>query len=261
MKRLAFLCLSLMLVFACARLTASAQGNVCTAKLAQLPQASELKGFQLGMTMEQVKARVPHIVFGRVDKFGVVKTSINPDFNPKLDKASFEGVRTVSLDFLDGRLTSLWLGYDESFKWQTPEEFTRGIGAALKLPDAWRSRARGGFQMSCADFQLTVTTVARTPSLHISDELAQQTLTKRMEETEDTEEETADETASSSQTPNESEKHADPEVVPIIGDKHSKSYYRRDCAGYNSVPEKDRAIFSSTEQAAKAGYKPSKTCP
>ena len=261
MKRLAFVCLSLMLVFACARLTARAQGNVCTVKLAQLPQAGELKGFQLGMTMEQVKARVPQIIFGRADKFGVVKTSINPDFNPKFDKASFEGVRTVSLDFLDGRLTSLWLGYDESFKWQTLEEFTRGISAALKLPDAWRSRPRGGQQMSCADFQLSVTMVARTPSLHLSDELAQQTLAKRMEETEDTEEETTDEAASSSETQNESEKHADPEVVPIIGDKHSKTYYRRDCTGYNSVPEKERTIFSSTEQAAKAGYKPSKTCP
>jgi hypothetical protein len=258
MTRLASFALSLMVLFACARLTA-AQEAACTLKLAQLPQASELRGFQLGMTTEQVRARVPHIIFGRVDQFGSSKTSLNPDFNPDVDKASFEGVRTVSLDFLDGRLTSLWIGYNDSFKWKTLDEFTNGITESLKLPKAWHAKPRGGRQMTCDGFQLAVIMVAGTPSLHITDELAQQTLNKRIEEAPDTPETGEGQEAEEGQE--RSEKHADPEVIPIIGDKHTKTYYRRDCPNYNDVPLKERVTFPTTEEAEKAGYKLSKTCP
>jgi hypothetical protein len=253
MTRLASFALSLMVLFACARLTTAQGEAACTLKLAQLPQASELRGFQLGMTTEQVKARVPHIVFGRVDQFGSSKTSLNPDFNTQVDKASFEGVRTVSLDFLDGRLVSLWIGYNDSFKWKTLDQFTSGISESLKLPKAWRVKSRGGSQMACDGFQLAVLMVGGTPSLHITDELAQQTLNKRIEAAPDEPE--------AQESPEQSETHADPEVIPIIGDRHTKTYYRRDCPNYNDVPLKERVMFHSTGQAEKAGYKLSKTCP
>src|SRR6266852_6197343 len=80
----------------------SAQESSCKAKLADLPPAVELRGFRLGMTTDQVKARVPQVVFGHKNELGVSKTSINPDFDPKIEKSNFADVRTVSLDFLDG---------------------------------------------------------------------------------------------------------------------------------------------------------------
>jgi hypothetical protein len=252
MTRLASIFFSLMLLCACARLT-TAQAQTCTLKLSDLPQASELLGFKLGMTTEQVKARVPQVVFGRVDQFGSSKTSINPDFNPEIDKASFEGARTVSLDFLDGRLVSLWIGYHDAFKWKTLDEFTRGISESLKLPNAWHSKPRGGREMTCDNFQLAITLVAGSPSLHITDELAQQTLNKRIEDAPDVPE--------SQEAQEQSEKHADPEIIPIIADKHTKTYYRRDCPKYNDVPLKERVLFPTPQDAEKAGYKLSKTCP
>ena len=90
--------------------------NTCTAKLADLRQPEELRGFRLGMTTEQVKARVPQVVFGKKDDLGISKTSFSPDFDPRIDKSNFADVRTVSLDFLDGRVTSLWIGFDNTFK-------------------------------------------------------------------------------------------------------------------------------------------------
>ena len=56
--------------------------------------------------------------FGGTDPFGVSKTTINPYFDPNIDKTKFEGVRSISLDLLDERLTSLWIGFDETFKVQ-----------------------------------------------------------------------------------------------------------------------------------------------
>src|SRR6266496_1225269 len=103
----------------------------CTLKIADLPQGPELLGFRVGMTSEQVKVRVPQVAFGRTSEFGSSSTTINPDFDPRIDKSTFPGVRTVSLDFLDGRLFSLWVGYDSTFKWHSVEEFVRGISQSL----------------------------------------------------------------------------------------------------------------------------------
>ena len=172
------------LILLCASI-APAQDRQCTLKLAELPDAPELHGFRMGMTKDQVKARVPQVVFGKTDAFGVSKTSINPDFDPRIDKSSFAGVRTVSLDFLDDRITSLWLGYDGSFKWKTVPEFVEGISRSLHLPDAWTSWRSRGQQLRCADFQMTVSFVAEGPSFRILDENAEETLAARREASEE----------------------------------------------------------------------------
>jgi hypothetical protein len=111
----------------------------CTKKMNELPAAPELLGFHLGMTKEQIKARVPQTQFGRADHFGVTKTTINPYFDPSIDKTKFEGVRSVSLDLVDDRLTSLWIGFDETFKIKTTDEFIKTISQSLQVNGNWSS--------------------------------------------------------------------------------------------------------------------------
>ncbi len=217
----------------------AAQETTCTLKLEQLPVAPELRGFRLGMTMDQVRARVPPIVFGHANQFGLSKTSINPDFDPKFDKASFEGVRTVSLSFLDGRLTELWLGYDSSFKWQKLDDFVVGISKAMNLPATWQVKGRGQ-QITCQDVGLFVSMVAGSPSIRITDTTAEQFLTSRMEEAANAEEE------------------AEAAQSVLIGDKHTKLYYPLDCPGANDVSVANRMVFKNIDEAQKAGYKPAK---
>ena len=232
------ICFISLLVALCASL-ATAQDKQCTLKLAQLPDAPELFGFRLGMTKDQVKARVPQVVFGRTQPFGVLKTSINPDFDPKINKSSFAGVRTVSLDFLDDRLTSLWLGYDSSFKWHTVPEFIEGISQSLHLPEAWASWKTRGQQLRCADFLMTVSIVAEGASFRILDEDAANTLTERRE---------AQQAESSEESPE------------IVADKQSKVYYLRDCRPANQIKESDQVVFNKVEDAEKAGYQLAKQC-
>src|SRR5947209_20600842 len=129
----------------------AAQETTCTLKLEQWLAAAELRGFRLGMTMDQVRARVPPFVFGHANQFGLSKTSINSDFDPKFDKASFEGVRTVSLSFLDGRLMVLWLGYDSSFKWHKVDDFVVGFSKAMNLLTTSQGKGRRQ-QISCQGF-------------------------------------------------------------------------------------------------------------
>jgi hypothetical protein len=230
------------LVLAVASLVA-AQEHACTAKLADLPQAPELRGFRLGMTPEQVKVRVPQVVFQRPDDLGLAKTSINPGFDSSMDKASFADVRTVSLDFLDGRVTQLWIGFEDTFKWKTVDEFVKGISLAFSVPDDWATKGRGR-QLQCADFALTVSPIAGAPSLRIVDSAADELLVKRRQAK-------ADEAEAA---------EAGSDGDSVIGDRKSKTYYPTDCELVKAVSEKNRVKFNSSEDAEKAGYKRAKDC-
>jgi hypothetical protein len=213
-------------------------------KLADLPASPELFGFRMGMNELEVKARVPQVRFGKTNEVGVAKTSINPDFDPTIDKASFSGIRTVSLDFLDGRVTSLWFGYDGTYKWHTVPDFVAGISRALQLPDAWIEWKVRGQQITCADFQMTVTTVAEGPSFRIIDEPAEKLIAERRE-AQEAEASTADETEAAAE---------------IVADRKDKVYYVEGCMPLHTIKEADRIIFKSREEAEKAGYKLAGRC-
>lgn len=234
--------LAFLLLFICSG-SVFPQDNKCPQKLTELPESSEFFGFRLGMTTEQVKARVPQIVFGRTNEFGVAQTSISPDFDPRFDKASFAGVRTVSLDFLDNRLTSIWFGYDGTFKWQSVPDYVKGISHALRLPSTWIPWKTRGQRLVCTDFELTVTMVGEGPSFRIYDLSAEQLIAKRREEKEELEA-AADENA----------------PVEIIADKQDKIYYPEDCQPAAEIKETNRVVFKTVEEAEKAGYKPAKAC-
>jgi len=244
-KLLLLLGASLFSVLSCAT-QAQAQTTTCSLKLADLPPSADLFGFQLGMTTEQVKARFPHIVFGRIDNFGVSKTTTNPNFTADLDKTAYAGVRTISLDFLDNHLSSLWLGYESSYKWQTVPDFVAGISQSLHLPNAWESWKLRGSRIRCADFQMTVSLVAGGASFHLIDETAEQTIATRREAKDQ------EQTAAAAQAENQ--------MSEIVADRQSKVYYSEACRPVTEVKETDRILFKSTEEAEKAGYKAAKKC-
>ena len=219
------------------------QTTQCSLKLSDLPASAELFAFHLGMTAEQVKARVPQVVFGPTDDFGVSKTTINPYFDARIDKATFADVRTISLDFLDDRVSSLWLGYESSFKWQTVPDFVAGISQSLRLPDAWEPWKLRGSRIRCADFQMTVSMIAGGASFHLIDETAEQTIAARRE--------AKDQEATAAEAEGENE---------IIADRQSKVYYSGACRSATAVKEANRVIFKTKEEAEKAGYKAAKNC-
>src|SRR5947209_12111304 len=183
---------------------ATAQQSNCSLRLDRLPDAPEFRGFHLGMTYDQAKSRVPQIQFDRADEFGVSKTSISPFFDPRFDKASFADVRTVSLDFLDGKLVTLWIGYESTFKWKTLNEFVAGISKSLNLTAEWAAK-RGGRQLSCEGFSIFVSMIGGGPSVRITDETAQKIVATRREAA----------TAAA-------------ELI-VIGDKATRLFYPADC--------------------------------
>ena len=213
---------------------ASAQQATCTLKIDQLPESAELLGFRLEMTLGEAKAQVPQIQFARPDQFGVAKISINPHFDPSFDKTRFADVRTISLDFLDGKLVSLWIGYESTFKWQTLDAFVAGISKSLNLPAEWPAK-RGERQLNCNEFSVFASMIAGSPSLRISDDTARETIATRREEA-----------------------AAAAEVV--VGDQTTKLYYPSDCAALTKVAKTKRIKFKDKDEAEGAGYKLARDC-
>lgn len=225
--------------------SAFAQEAPCKANLTDLPRSPELKGFWLGMTQDQVKGLVPQIMFGPTDALGTSKTTINPFLDPRTDKSTFQDVRTVSFDFLDGRLVSLWIGYDRTFKWATIDDFVKGVSRSLSLPNSWSSWKSRGQQMRCADFELTVSMVAGSPSFRLLDQTAAETLTARRVAKEE-EEVAAEETSQESEE--------------ILGDSQARIYYPSSCRPAKEIDQATRVIFKTRAEAEKAGFKPAKGC-
>ena len=219
-------------------LDSQAQPAQCSLKLSELPASAELLGFRLGMTTDEVKKRVPQVVFGRTDPYAVSKTTINPDFDPRIDKASFPGVRSVSLDFLDGKLTSLWFGYDPTFKWRTVDHFIQGISPSLRLPAAWEVWRVRGRRLPCADFEVTISMLGEGPSFRIVDLTAEETIAARRQAKEDEATAMEEEVASA-----------------VIANKKAKVFYLSNCLPDDEIKESDRVIFKSREEAEKAGFK------
>jgi hypothetical protein len=217
----------------------------CTQKIADLPTASELLGFRMGMTKEDIKAHVPQTVFGHRDEFGVVKTTINPSFDPKIDQSKFPSVRSVSLDLLDDHLISIWIGYDETFKVQPIEDFAKLVSTSLKVPDSWSNGRGRALQLKCADFQLQVSTIAGGPSLRVINLGAEDIIAARRQAKED--HDAATETGTT-------------EEPEITADKITKVYYSPNCDGAKVVSEVNKVVFKSSEEAEKAGYKLAKSC-
>ena len=226
--------------------SASAQ---CAKKLAELPEAPELLGFRLGMTKEQIKTHVPQTKFGHADHFGVSKTTINPYFDQTIDKTKFAGVRSISLDLLDDRLTSLWIGFDETYKAHTSAEFIKQISRSLQLNGDWSSWRSRGEQLRCVDFQLIVTTVAGGPSFRLLDIAADDLVAERRQAKEEQDAQAGGGTNENSET--------EPE---IIGDKQVKTYYPTGCVPAREIAEANKIVFKTTAEAEKAGFKAAKNC-
>ena len=220
----------------------------CTKKLSELPAAPELLGFRLGMTKEQIKARIPQTKFGGADPFGVSKTTINPYFDETIDKSKLESVRSISLDLVDEKLTSIWIGFDETFKAHTADEFVKLLSQSLQLDGTWASKARGQ-QLRCADFQLTVTTVAGGPSFRLVDTAADDLIAQRRQAKE--EQDALAEAGGSGENG---------ETEEIVADKKSKTYYLNGCVPEKEISEANKITFKSAAEAEKAGFKAAKNC-
>jgi hypothetical protein len=144
-------------------LRAHAQAN-CTLTMAQAPVIS---GIKLGMTPEQVLALFPG---SREDKevsdslakppskFGVSGFMIRPE--RYASKSKFSGVSQITFTLLDGRVSTLNIGYNGT-EWKHVDEFVTKFSEGKNLPAAATWEAQVGMDtqlkiLKCKEFEVSV---------------------------------------------------------------------------------------------------------
>ena len=230
------LLLPLISIILCSSFVAKSQAPACSLKVNELKPVEDFYGLHLGMTSAEVKKALPLVQFGRADRLGVMRTSFNPHFDQRVEKTAFPDVRTISLDFLDDKLATVWIGYENTFKWPKLDVFVENFSKSLGVSPEWQPARSGGRALVCDGFTIYAQMIGGGPSLRINDEAAQTVITTRLAEAIDADEQ------------------------QVIGDIRTKKYYPSDCSAKDSIPQVSRTVFKNKEEAEKAGYTLAKDC-
>ncbi len=131
----------------------SAQETTCNLTLAQAPA---LRGFRLGMSAKEFKARYPSVEVREIDEVGGAKAEIfSNDSASKIDKAELKDVESITLLFADDRLESISVRYTNIIKWESADQFVSTISKALNLPGTWKSVEWWQESLQCDGFRAT----------------------------------------------------------------------------------------------------------
>jgi hypothetical protein len=131
-----------------------------------MAQDKGINGIKLGMTAEQVLALFPGSLedeeirasLSRPRDFGLSSLMIKPQ--KYSSKADFEGINQIILTLLDGRVSTLYVGYDKSVAEDLDESVTK-FSKGRKLPPAASWKVYEGLDdqlktMKCKDFEISV---------------------------------------------------------------------------------------------------------
>jgi hypothetical protein len=98
----------------------------------------ELRGFRLGMSLAEVKARIPDLITTRPNRLGESRSFTLVRTNKYLSRnETLKGVSSISLEYLDGHVSYVAMLYDDSLKWESGDEFAGQVAASLGLPSEW----------------------------------------------------------------------------------------------------------------------------
>ena len=156
--------------------------------------------------------------------------------------------------------TRVWIGYDETYKIKTVDEFIKAISQSLQVTGNWSSWRSRGQQLRCADFQLIVSTLAGGPSLRVLDFSAEDTIAARRQEKEEQDSLAEAAAAAGASENDEQETNGDNQPKPIVGDKQSRIYYPNGCHPAKEISDANKAVFKTVEEAEKAGFKMARNC-
>jgi len=184
-----------------------AQGKT-EARRSQCPLAAdrtpELRGFRVGMPQAAVLARLPGASVDKPDQFGITQlrlTVIDPSIAkglPASDRGiqpntilgnegtvvvtsakfpALKGVRRIQFQFTDGRLSYLQVGYDDSTRWNSIDEFVETVAKALNLPAEWSLTPEGdrleqARELRCEAFVITADLSADPTDTRIGSQLS-----------------------------------------------------------------------------------------
>jgi hypothetical protein len=152
MKRLA----PLILLLVCFSISAQEK---CTLNISQAPT---IRGLKLGMPLEELRGILPSYHFKNPESLGILSGTITAQQLRKAKAVSYDGLRSVGVLFLDGKLAYAEFEYDATYRWANAWEFTQKLSDTLRIPKAWETTQTPDTQMMiCEDFYLQASLTPR----------------------------------------------------------------------------------------------------
>jgi hypothetical protein len=159
----------------------------------RLTQSPDINGLRLGMTLEQVLALFPGIrndaevsasLDRPINRFGVQSLVLRPERYSS--KKRFDRVSQITPTFLDGRVSTLVVGYNAPL-WQHVDEFVAKFSEENKLPGADSWDAYTGMEtqlktLKCNGFEVSLFTGGNSVNINyvqLRDTVARQKLKER----------------------------------------------------------------------------------
>lgn len=102
-------------------------------------QAPDLGGLRLGMTEAQVKALIASVSIGSANEDGVSRAEVKSSAINQISTSSFfAGADNLNLEFVDGKLSFIRVGYPATNKWGSKDEFLSSIAPKFQLRGQWQ---------------------------------------------------------------------------------------------------------------------------
>lgn len=136
-----------------------------------------IRGLRLRMTASQFAVLYPRAKIENRDILGFVEKSINGH-----DDSRLKGVSSLVAGFLDGRLYSINVFYENQIEWAGIDEFVRQFSAATGLPLKWDGLTNSSRSLGCKGFSVFAVMLSGTQVIHISDTVISREYVKRLEQ-------------------------------------------------------------------------------
>ena len=147
----------------------------CALEMDKIP---DIRGFRLGMTLDQLKKRFPHLPEPAVNKYGYSMVVIDKEDPPnpipaihrrspvsgvfsessveetyvsgKYDNA-FSGVERAYLEFVDAKLKKFRVVYANDVKWNSVDEYVQKVSEGFGTDASWKKVTEDHRNLNCSN--------------------------------------------------------------------------------------------------------------
>jgi len=123
-----------------------------------LEQSPQFRGIRLGDNLSTLISKFPKLAakYKEAYRDGSIAPPVFLTADEDSGNPAFEGVKLIVLGFLDERVASVRVEYDENdFKPRSIDDFTSQVAKQFGLPNSWKP-AYPSRQITCKGFEVTV---------------------------------------------------------------------------------------------------------
>lgn len=102
-------------------------------------QAPDVAGLRLGMSLREAQTLFPSLATQPADDLGVTNATLAGEALGRQPAESYlAGVDSITLEFIDNRLSEIRVDYPVTNQWESPDEFLAALVVKLNLKGTWK---------------------------------------------------------------------------------------------------------------------------